>query len=176
MSPDPPHLVLLGLMGVGKTTVGRALAERLGRPLSDSDEVITRRCGATVRELDERLGTAGMHRLEAEHLLDALADPEPSVICAAASVIEDDACRRALRAPEAFAVWLRGTAHLLAGRFAAGPHRPVFGPDAEDVFSHQLADRSRRFAAVADLQVEVEHRPVSDIVEEVLRALGRATV
>lgn len=176
MSVEPPHIVLLGLMGAGKTTVGRALADRLELPLSDSDEVITRRCGATVHDLNERLGTEGMHRLEAEHLLGALADPEPSVICAAASTIDDPGCRRALQSPDAFAVWLRGTAHLLASRFGAGPHRPVFGPDAEAVFRGQVAERSRLFAAVADLQVDVEHRSVADIVDEVLRVLRRATV
>src|SRR5579884_1903169 len=58
-------------MGVGKTTVGLALANQLGWPLSDSDAAITERHGATVRELQLRLGTDGMHRLESEHLLDA---------------------------------------------------------------------------------------------------------
>jgi|SRR5579884_959246 len=163
-------------MGVGKTTVGLALANQLGWPLSDSDAAITERHGATVRELQLRLGTDGMHRLESEHLLDALASETPSVICAAASTIDAPECRRALRSRDIFVVWLRGSAHLLAGRFAGGPHRPVLATDTEALFRAQQASRSRRFAEVADLQVDIEGRPAEEIVAVIRRALDRGAI
>ena len=77
------HVVLVGLMGSGKTTVGRLVASSLGWPMRDSDTEIEAREGRTVRELDESVGTVAMHALEAEALLASLASPVPSVILAA---------------------------------------------------------------------------------------------
>lgn len=171
MSPAIRHVVLLGLMGVGKTTVGLTLAERLGWPLSDSDEAIAERCGSTVRELNARLGTDGMHRLEAEHLLGALDEQRASVISAAASVVDDPRCRQALEADGVYGVWLQGRTETLAGRFAAQPHRPVFAPDTEAVFRHQLSERSRWFAEVARHRVSVDGRTPVQIADEILLAV-----
>jgi len=147
------HVALLGLMGAGKTSVGSELASLLGWLLSDSDKVIEQAQGATVRELGERLGVDAMHELEAGHLLSALATPEPSVVCAAASVIDDPRCRGALERPEVFAVWLEVNPGRLAARFASGPHRPVFDPDAERMFRRQLSQRAHWFKEVADYRV-----------------------
>jgi shikimate kinase len=159
-------------MGVGKSTVGRCLARRLGWPLSDSDEVIGQEQGATVRELGDRLGTDGMHRLESQHLLHALADPHPSVICAAASVVDDPHCRQALERGGLHTVWLQGRAETLAQRFASGPHRPVFDPDAERLFRGQLSRRSQEFAEVARQRVSVEGRTPAEIVQAILACSG----
>ena len=165
-------MVILGLMGAGKTTVGGALAGALGRRLSDSDEVIARTQGATVRDLNAQLGTAGMHRLEAQHLLDALADPEPSVIAAAASVVDDPRSARALRADDVFTVWLEGRPDTLAARFATGPHRPVLGADPEELFRRQIQQRADRYGAVARLRIEVDGRGPDDVAAEILKAIA----
>jgi shikimate kinase len=176
MSSRIRHVVMLGLMGVGKTTIGSALGHQLGWPVSDSDRSIEEHCGATVRELKDRLGTDGMHRLEAEHLLDALHEDAPSVICAAASVVDVPECRRALEGAGAYGVWLQGRAETLAERFAGGPHRPVYGADPEAVFRSQLGERSRWFAEVARHRVSVDGRTPVQIVRDILAALGQAGV
>jgi shikimate kinase len=175
VSRPTSHIVLLGLMGVGKTTVGRGVAARLGWPMSDSDEAITARCGATVRELSERLGVPEMHELEADHLLGVLAEPGPVVVCAAASVVDDDRCLRALGSASVLPVWLRGGARILSDRFSAGPHRPVLDTDTEALFRRQISERSRRFQAVARLVLDVEDRPAAEIAAEIAaRAMAAA--
>jgi shikimate kinase len=167
---------MLGLMGVGKTTIGSALGRELQWPVSDSDQAIEERCGATVRELKDRLGTAGMHQLEAQHLLRALDQEAASVICAAASVVDVPECRRALEGDSAYGVWLQGRAETLAERFAGGAHRPVFGSDSEAVFRRQLGERSRWFAEVARHRVSVDGRTPEEIVRDILAALSQAGI
>ena len=75
MSDLPRHIVIAGLMGAGKSTTGRALAERLGRVWHDSDAEIEAATGRTVRELRDAEGVDAMHAREAAQLLVALGEP-----------------------------------------------------------------------------------------------------
>jgi shikimate kinase len=129
--PADRHLVLIGMMGAGKSTVGRLLARRLGRPLVDSDAVVEARTGSTVRELWEREGEAGYRLLETDALLDALAAPEPAVIAAAGGVVLAEANRVALAGDRAEVVWLRAGVEVLVDRAtrAGGTHRPLLDGD-----------------------------------------------
>ncbi len=167
----PRHVVLLGLMGTGKTTIGHLLAAELGRPFRDSDADIEHRLGLTARELRDRDGTDALHALEARHLLDALADPVPAVIGAAASAIVDDACRAALRGPEVLAVWLRGDPAVLADRFPADGHRPAYGDEPAAFLAEQAAHRDPLFAEVAPLVVDLDDGSAEDVARRILAAI-----
>ena len=79
-SADPPHIVVVGSMAVGKSTVGRALAARLDRPFRDSDDDLEAARGPDRSRLAEREGVDALHRWEAEHLLAALAGTPPAVV------------------------------------------------------------------------------------------------
>jgi shikimate kinase len=169
-APPPAQLVLIGLMGTGKTTIGRVAAARLRRPMLDSDAEIEAREGASVRELQERWGAERLHRLEATILLQALAGAQPSVICAAASTIDDERCRAALRAPGVITVWLRATLATLVARYDADPHRPRYPQGTAAALAEQLAARTERYAAVATLTIDVD-----DLTpEQVMARLGPA--
>jgi hypothetical protein len=74
------HLVLVGLMGTGKTTVGQHLSERLGRPLVDTDELVEVATGRSIHDLFSTKGEAAFRRYELDSLTRALAREEPSVI------------------------------------------------------------------------------------------------
>jgi shikimate kinase len=95
------HLVLVGMMGVGKSTVGRMVAAELDRPLFDSDEMIEERTGRTVREIWATDGEPAFRTLETDTLLEALAEPEPSVIAAAGGVVLSERNREALQTADA---------------------------------------------------------------------------
>ena len=139
-------------MASGKTTVGRALADALGRPLLDCDELLAARIGETAAEKAQRDGLDALHDLEAEVLLDALAQEDASVITAAAATIEYPECRAALA--DAAVIWLRADVSVLATRAHNQPHRPL----ADDVAA-QLRDQAERrnplFAAVADVTIDI---------------------
>lgn len=166
------HVVLLGLMGAGKTTVGRGLAERLGRPLSDSDADLTASTGRTARQLDEERGMAELHRLEAQHLVDAIGAADPSVICAAASTIDDADARAALGRAGLFLVWLRADPATLARRTPDTGHRRDLGPDLAAGLAGQAARRYPRFAALDPVVVDVDDVPPDEVIATIVARLG----
>jgi shikimate kinase len=166
------HLVLVGLMGAGKTTVGKELARRLGWPFRDNDDQLTAIDGRTAREIAATDGLARLHALEAEALLRALADDGPAVIAAAASSIEDPACRAALATPRLAVVWLQGAPSTLAGRHDAGSHRPDLGQPAEPLLEAQVAHRDPLFASLQPIEINVDAATPRAVAAEILDHLG----
>lgn len=165
------HVVLLGLMGAGKTTVGAALAAHLGWPLRDSDADIQAATGRSGREIDAERGTAELHRLEARHLIDAVGAPERSVISTAASTIDDPDARAALAGPGLLLVWLRADPATLAGRIPPVDHRRRLS-DPAAVLAAQAASRYPRFAAIAPNVVDVDAVDAPEVIATILRRLG----
>jgi len=163
-------VVVLGLMGAGKTTIGKALAHTLRRELRDSDADIEARYGRTAAQIVAEHGQQHLHALEAVHLADALAEIPPPVVAAAASVIDRPECRAALR--EAFVVWLDAVPGELARRFHSGGHRPRYAEDLEHMLADQDSRRRSHFVEVADLTVDVTRGSPDDVVRTVLAGLG----
>jgi shikimate kinase len=167
------HIVLVGLMGSGKTTVGARLAAALGWRHRDSDADLRDATGRTARELAEDDGIDRLHEMELQHLLGALGEAEPSVISAAASVIDEPRARAALDDPTIQVVWLRidpATAARRAAPARGGDHRPAPEP---------LEDQARRrdplFAELADVPIDVMSPEAAGgpdaVVERIIAAL-----
>jgi shikimate kinase len=166
-------VVIVGLMGSGKTVVGRRLAVRLGWAWRDSDREIEAATGLTVRELRDRDGVDAMHALEARHLLDALAAPVRSVISAAASTIDVPVCRAALAAPGVAVVWLRARPETLARRFSTRDrHRPEYGASPEAFLAEQAARRNPLFASLDPIVIDVDRIRPNEVVARAMEALG----
>ena len=163
------HLVLVGMMGVGKTTVSRIIGERLGRPVIDSDQVIEARTGRTVREIFETDGEPAFRALETEVLLESLAATEPLVIAAAGGVVLSATNRQALRDADARVVWLCADPATLVERVRSGGHRPLLDEDPAGTLQRMYRDREPLYREVADAIVLVDNRTVGEVVEAVLR-------
>ena len=163
------HLVLVGMMGSGKTTVGRAIATRLGRPLLDSDAMIEAREGRTVRDIFRSDGEDAFRLVETAVLAEALAWPEMAVIAAAGGVVLRPENRRLLHDSRARVVWLRADPGLLADRVKGGSHRPLIDDDPEATLRQMYDDRAEMYREVADAIVTVDNRSVNEVVEAVLR-------
>ncbi|MDO8363844.1 MAG: shikimate kinase [Actinomycetota bacterium] len=163
------HVVLVGMTGVGKTTVARVLADRLGRRMFDSDAMIESRSGRTVREIFAGDGEPAFRALETEVLLDALASAEPVVISTGGGVVLAAANRAAMKAAKARVVWLCADPATLLERVKGGPHRPLLDDDPADTLQRMFRDREALYREVADAIVLVDNRSVSDVVEAVLR-------
>lgn len=168
-APHRGHLVLVGLMGVGKSTVGRLLAERLGRRFVDTDTVVEERAGASVREIFTERGEEAFRDLESEVLRDVLATTEPLVVAAAGGVVVREQNRAELRRRAGRVVWLRADPALLAQRVKAGGHRPLVDEHPEETLRRLDLEREPAYREVADAVVSVDGRTVQEVVEAVLR-------
>jgi len=163
------HVVLVGMMGAGKSSVGRALAAELGRPLYDSDEMIEQRAGRSVREIWQADGEPVFRALETETLIEALDADEPAVIAAAGGIVLAEANRRALVDSDAYVVWLVAGVELLLDRVRNGMHRPLLDDDPEGTLRRLHSEREALYQEVADGIVSVDHRSVHDVTKAVLR-------
>lgn len=163
------HVVLVGLMGTGKTTVGRILAERLHRTLHDSDLVIEARTGRTVRQIFQDDGEPAFRELETDVLLEALADTTPAVIAAAGGVVLSERNRVALVTAPAKVVWLRADPENLVDRVRTGVHRPALDDDPEGALRRMHETREPLYRQVADMIVSVDGRSVHEVAEAILR-------
>jgi shikimate kinase len=148
------HVTLVGLMGVGKTTVGRRLGRELDRPFADIDEAVELRAGRTIRRIFSDDGEAAFRTLERAMLRELHATRAPLVISAGGGAVTD-ADNRAVLATTAFVVWLRASPAFLASRVSA-QHRPLLADDAEATLARLEAERRVAYESVADATVDVE--------------------
>jgi shikimate kinase len=126
------HVVLLGPMGAGKTTLGRALAARLEVDLVDTDEAILALTGQSAAELAATLGVPRLHDLEWSVVAAALKSPSRKVIAAAASVVDDEATRQQMS--RHLCLWVEADGAILAERRESASHRRhMSNEEAEDL-------------------------------------------
>ncbi|MGI8872649.1 MAG: shikimate kinase [Candidatus Limnocylindria bacterium] len=149
------RLILVGMMGSGKTTIGRLLSERIGWPYLDNDELLRRLVAATPRQIAARSGEERLRRSEAAALRLGLEQPPPCIIGAAAGTILDPASRRAIQAC-GLVVWLRATSTTLQQRAAGAAHRPWLDSHAAAWTRRAVEERYPLYGAVADHVVDVD--------------------
>lgn len=173
MGEQGNRVVLLGLMGSGKTTIGEPLARRLGWSYRDNDHELLARFGASAAVLSQTHGLSALHAAEAAVLLDLLREHECSVITAAASTAESAACRRAL-AENAFVVWLHAEPETLAARATSGADRP-WEDDIGAQLRAQAARRHPLLEGLADLTVDTTDLDGERIADQIAAAFSRRT-
>jgi shikimate kinase len=141
------------MMGSGKSSVGRALAELTGWPFVDNDALVERATGHSARELLAQEGAESMRSAESAALGGGLALPPPVIVGVAAGTILDPVDRARL-ADGGLVVWLRAPAEVLAARAVGAEHRPWLESDPVAWFREALADRELLYASIADLEID----------------------
>lgn len=163
------RIFLLGMMGAGKSTVGRALAVRLGRPFLDNDELVRAATGREPAEIAATAGEDALHDAEAAALRAGAEQPGPAIVAVAGSVIERPA-ERSLLVRAGFVVWLRATPATLRARIGSGAGRRADATDLDWLIG-RVFERAPVYEAAADLVVDVDERAVDAIVDAIVAGL-----
>ena len=162
-------LVLVGLMGVGKSTIGRRLAARLNLPFVDADEEIEKAAGMTIQEIFDRHGEPAFRDGE-RRVIARLIDGTPKVIATGGGAFVNDETR-ALILDKATAIWLDADIEILVGRVSRRDGRPLLkGKDPRDVLT-ELAAKRAPFYAQAPIRVRSTDSPHEATVEAIIKAI-----
>jgi len=149
------RILLVGMMGAGKTTTGQLVAHRLGWGYRDSDADVEAATGLTVPELFSRDGESAFRKAEAVALAGACSDAAPSVVSVAGGAVLNPDNRR-LICDSGTVVWLRARPETLAARVGDGAGRPLLDDDPEAVMVRLNEVRAPLYAEVADLVIDVD--------------------
>jgi len=164
------HIVLIGMMGVGKSTVGRRVARELSRPFVDSDDEVVARTGRAVAEIFTTDGEAAFRAIEADVMADLLASPAPSVIAAAGGSVLNSSTRARLR-ESGTVVWMRAPVDVLVGRTSRGTHRPALANDPRATLTQMETDREALYGEVADVTVDCT-APITTVVRTIIGSVN----
>jgi len=161
------RILLVGMMGAGKTTTGRLLAEKLGWEYLDSDAEVERATGLTVPALFARDGEGAFREAETDALRRACASTGPVVISVAGGAVLRAENRALLRACGRV-VWLRARVETLAGRVGDGAGRPLLGGDPFAALSRLDAVRRPLYAVAADRIIDVDELGPDEVAAQIV--------
>jgi shikimate kinase len=158
------------MMGAGKSTTGKLLADRLGWPYLDSDDEIERQTGKTVPEIWKAEGEPAFRAEEARVLAQACTSDGSSVVSVAGGAVLDPDNRARIR-EAGLIVWLRADVSTLARRVGAGAGRPLLEGGPAQALARLYEQRAPIYADLADLVFDVDRMAPPQVVDEILAAL-----
>jgi shikimate kinase len=182
-SPDHPHeqevdvlainrpIVLIGMMGVGKTSIGKRLAARLNCDFADADEEIERAAGMSIAEIFEKFGEPYFRDGE-RRVIARLIDGSPKVIATGGGAFINEETR-ALILSRALSIWLDADIKILVDRVSRRGHRPLLKDrDPVEVLTELGKVRNPLYAA-ADIHVRSDASPHGRTVDNILKAIAQ---
>lgn len=162
-----PTLWLVGMMGSGKTSVGRLVADRLGLPFLDLDDDVATRTGRTIGEVFADEGEEGFRRYETEAL--ERASGTAAVVATGGGAVLRPGNVELMRG-HGFVVWLRAEASVLVARVGAGEGRPLLVDGPADAIHRLASQRAETYRAAAHVVVDTDGRDPETIATEVIGA------
>ena len=164
------HILLIGFMGAGKSTVGRLVAEQLGLPFTDIDSLIERQEGRSVSAIFEADGEQAFRALEARAVESLSTAPASVVACGGGVVLSDS--NRALLKTLGTVVYLRVTAAETLARVGNSSTRPLLSGAGGALAAGMLLEaREALYGATADVVIDTVDRSAEEVAGEVVRVV-----
>jgi len=167
------NIFLVGLMGAGKTTIGRQLAKRLHLQFHDSDRELEQRTGATIPLIFEIEGETGF-RVREERMIDELTRLDGVVLATGGGAVLSANNRTHIK-QRGRVIYLRAPLEQLLERTRRDRNRPLLqNVDPQRKLEELIAVRDPLYRQVADLIIDTDHRTVRHVVNQICRHLGHA--
>ena len=163
-------IVLVGLMGAGKTTVGKRLARELGLEFADADAEIEKAAGISIPEIFEKYGEPAFREGE-QKVISRLLDETPHVLATGGGAFMNDDTRASIKAKSA-SVWLDADIPILLERVGRKNNRPLLKTGDPETILRKLADERYPVYAEADIRVKSDGGAHEDVVEAIIDALA----
>ncbi|NRA87737.1 MAG: shikimate kinase [Rhizobiales bacterium] len=159
-------IVLIGLMGAGKTTLGRRLAKHLSLPFKDADQEIETAAGMSVSEFFSNFGEAKFREGE-EKVIGRLLDNGPQILATGGGAFMREATRNNIR-QKGISVWLRGDLDVLMKRISLRQTRPLLQVDNPEQVMQKLIDERYPIYAAANITIDTIDAPHNVMIENLL--------
>jgi shikimate kinase len=163
---------LIGFMGTGKTTIGRALASSLSRKFADTDSLIEKRLGKSISRIFLDDGEAVFREVEAE-VVREVCKLRSSVVALGGGAILNSSSSALIKKNSAV-VLLRSSVETIISRTSANRLRPLLNVGAEDVdkrVASLLAEREDAYSSAMDIEIATDSLSVGEAVSEIIRRL-----
>ncbi|MEK8129870.1 shikimate kinase [Paenibacillus filicis] len=161
------NVVLIGMMGTGKSTVGQELARRLGFAFVDSDAEVEQRQGMTIKDMFAQLGEPAFREAETDTIRTIMGKPGQVVATGGGAVLAE--AGRAAMQEGGFVVALRAGVETIIRRVREDQNRPLLQGDVEERVRTIMESRKHAYD-FAELKVDTDGRSVEDIADEICRA------
>ena len=165
----PKIILLVGMMGVGKTSLGRIVARRLGLPFLDSDKEIEAMTGFTISDLFARYGEQEFRAGE-ERVMARLLNGKPCVLSSGGGAFLSPKTRQ-LAAEKAVSVWIKAEADVISGRTEGRTHRPLVPAADNKRIIERLVQECYPIYATADITIPSYDEHPSKTAVRLLKAL-----
>ncbi|MCR9242834.1 MAG: shikimate kinase [Rhodobiaceae bacterium] len=163
-------IVLVGLMGAGKTTVGRRLANRLDLPFVDADTEIEKAAGSSIADIFKEFGEAHFRDGE-QRVIHRLLGEGPQILATGGGAFMNPATRKATQ-ENGISIWLKADLDVLMKRVSRRSHRPLLQNDDPEAVMKRLIDERYPIYATADLSIDSKEGPHDAVVDEIVHALA----
>lgn len=165
------HLALVGMMGVGKSSMGRKVARKIGWEFIDCDSYLAKAEGQDIPEIFNERGEAEFRLLEHKTLTEVLSEPDPTVIATGGGVVLSEKNRKLLK-QQARVIWLYAPPRFLADRLANSKvNRPLLAETDKLVALERIfKERKQFYKDVAHIQLDVQKMKYSQLLAAIIRA------
>ena len=169
--PNQNNIFLIGLMGTGKTTVGRQLSRKLKMTFYDSDRVIEERTGADIPLIFEKEGEAGFRKREVT-VIDELTQQKNIILATGGGAILDAANRNNL-INRGTVFYLKSNLQTLIQRTGKDKNRPLLNADepAEVILKRLLEQRGPLYEETADYVIETANNSIHSVIQAIIKSL-----